>query len=80
MEIRLQFFAVLKDHFKNEALLELEKDSRITDLQFKLSRMQPSAEKILSRSMFVMNDSVISPDSKLFHGDFILVLPPVSGG
>lgn len=77
--MKVQVFAMLKDHFASEFELNTEINST-EDLKQVLINMDPSTANILGSCRFAVNDVFIDKDFKLQSNDIIAVVPPSSGG
>lgn len=77
--MRVEVFAVLKDHFDAKFSLSESVDS-VSDLKQRLINEKPSAAGILQACRFAVNNEFVSEDYKLNKDDTIAILPPASGG
>ncbi len=77
--MKVQVFAILKDHFDKE--FEIEEDiSDATELKNFLIQSRPAAAMILHNCRFAVNDEFVEPNFKLQSYDTITIIPPSSGG
>lgn len=77
--MKVQVFAVLKDHFEKE--FELHAPVQNTEeLKEVLIHMHPGAASILGSCRFAVNDDFVDRDFKLQSHDTIAIIPPSSGG
>lgn len=77
--MKVQVFAILKDHFDKE--FEIEEDiSDAAELKSFLIQSRPAAETILNNCRFAVNDEFVEPNFKLQSYDTITIIPPSSGG
>ena len=77
--MRIEVFAILKDHFKQE--FEIESSAKnIEELKTQLLQMQPNASGVLNISRFAVNDEFIDNNYQFSENDTISILPPASGG
>lgn len=77
--MKVQVFAVLKDHFEKE--FEITTAVTNTDsLRQLLGHLKPSASAILDNCRFVVNDEFVDLNFKLKPDDTIVIIPPSSGG
>jgi molybdopterin synthase sulfur carrier subunit len=77
--MKIQVFAVLKDHFDRE----FELGDGITDvaeLQKHLSDLNTEAAGILKLCRFAVHDEFVDQNYILTNNDTICVFPPSSGG
>jgi sulfur-carrier protein len=77
--MRIQVFAVLKDHFEKE----FEVHTNVADadaLRNLLIQLKPEAQNILNSCRFAVNDEFVEMNFKLKSNDTIVILPPSSGG
>lgn len=77
--MRVQVYAVLKDHFDRE----FQVTTPVRDagaLRDHLAQQKPAAAEILSLCRFAVNDEFITNDFQLNDHDVISIIPPASGG
>lgn len=77
--MRIQVYAVLKDHFDKEFHLTAPLPD-VGALRTYLIREKPAAADILNISRFAVNDEFIDNDFQLHDHDTIAIIPPASGG
>ncbi|OCX53323.1 hypothetical protein BEL04_03195 [Mucilaginibacter sp. PPCGB 2223] len=77
--MKIQVFAVLKDHFDKE--FELSRDIKdIASLKAYLSNQNTGAEGILQISRFAVHNEFVDLDYAIKPNDTICIFPPSSGG
>ena len=77
--MRVEVFAILKEHFEKE----FEVDANIAsagDLKDFLIQSRPEAENILNNCRFAVNEEFVEMNYKLNSNDTIVIIPPSSGG
>ena len=77
--MKIQVFAVLKEHFDNEFEIH-DAISNIEALKIYLIQKNKRAEHILQQSRFAIDDCFVPSDHLLYHHDHISIIPPSSGG
>jgi molybdopterin synthase sulfur carrier subunit len=77
--MKVQVFAVLKDHFDKEFEIE-ENISDAAELRSFLIQSRPGAEAILNNCRFAVNDEFVDLNFKLQSYDTVTIIPPSSGG
>ena len=77
--MRVEVYAVLKDHFDASFPLSGQVGS-ISELKQELVKIKPGAAPILEACRFAVNNEFVPEDYKLNEHDTIAVLPPASGG
>jgi molybdopterin synthase sulfur carrier subunit len=77
--MKVQVFAILKDHFEKEFTVE-NTVHNTEELKEMLTHMCPSAASILNSCRFAVNEAFIDKDFKLDSNDTIAIIPPGSGG
>lgn len=78
--MKVQVFAMLKDYFNEELILDEEGISCVSDLMNKLAVLNPDAAAILKRCRMAVEMKFVSGDYKLNAHDTISIIPPSSGG
>ncbi len=77
--MKIQVFAVLKDHFDRE--FELSEDIKnIASLKDYLSHQNADADGILQISRFAVHNEFVNFDYAIKQNDTICIFPPSSGG
>ena len=77
--MKVQVFAILKDHFEKE--FEIEADiSNAQELRNFLIQSRPQTTNILNNCRFAVNDEFVEMNYKLKPNDIIAIIPPSSGG
>lgn len=84
MQIRIQAFAALRDHFGDEATLDVEVGVRASEILKRLASVQPAAGELLQASRLAVGEDLVDADyaptaTELESGELFL-LPPASGG
>ncbi|MEJ7768480.1 MAG: MoaD/ThiS family protein [Chitinophagaceae bacterium] len=77
--MKVQVFAVLKDYFEKEFLLE-DYVGNTKALKESLLRLNPAASGILEICRFAVNDEFIDDQYQFSLNDSIFIIPPASGG
>ncbi len=81
MPVRVRLFAILRDETGHDELeLDLAPGASGEDVLRKLEAMFPQLGALWARSLLAVNERLASPQQELSAGDFVAVLPPVSGG
>ena len=81
MQVRMQFFAALRDAAKaSEIALELEDGATVDGALQALMVLYPSVERFVPQLRLAVNDSFVDSDHPLEEGDTVALIPPVSGG
>lgn len=78
MKINVQFFAVLKDHFGSEMVLE--NLQTLQDLRNTLIQLHPASKEVIMASKFAIDHQFVPLERMLQSDEWVLVLPPSSGG
>ncbi len=78
--MKVQVFAMLKDYFNEELILDAEGIGNASDLINKLAVLNPDAAAILKRCRMAVEMKFVSGDYKLNAHDTISIIPPSSGG
>ena len=77
--MKVQVFAILKDHFEKE--FEIEADiSNAQELRNFLIQSRPETTNILNHCRFAVNDEFVEMNFKLKPNDTVVIIPPSSGG
>jgi molybdopterin converting factor subunit 1 len=81
MEIRVLYFATLRDHtgLREERLSVLE-GSTTADLKSLLRKRHEKLEQALDTAIIAVNREFAFPEDELHEGDEVALFPPVSGG
>jgi molybdopterin synthase sulfur carrier subunit len=77
--MKIQTFAVLKDHFSAEFEID-EEFENIAAIKSYLIQQNPSAQDVLNISRFAVNNTFVDLDFKIKTNDNICIIPPSSGG
>ena len=77
--MKVEVFAVLKDHFDKKFEVN-ESIATPEELRNFLIDSKPEARAVLSNSRFAVNDEFVEMNFKLNSNDTIFILPPSSGG
>ena len=77
--MKVQVYAVLKDYFEKEFILQQEFKT-VDSLKSFLTEKNPKAQNILNISRFAVNNEIVENDYSLNEHDNISILPPSSGG
>ena len=77
--MKIQVYAVLRDHFDKEFELNESVDS-VTALREVLIARNPLAKDILAICRFAVNNNFVENNFKLASNDNIHIIPPSSGG
>ncbi len=81
MNIKVQFFAILKERAGAESVqFQMEEGATLNDLKRKLVEKYGNALKLNNSIVFAVNGLVVRDNIKLKHNDKVALLPPVSGG
>jgi molybdopterin synthase sulfur carrier subunit len=78
--MKIQMFAVLKNYFKEEMVLDATDIYVVSDLIAKLSMLNPDAAMVLKRCRIAVALNIVSGNYKLKEDDIISIIPPSSGG
>ena len=80
--VTVLYFAAVKELAGvSEATLELPDAVRtIADLSAHLEQLEPRLAGRLGSVRFAVNESFVTTDAPVAHGDVVAVIPPVSGG
>ena len=77
--MKVEVFAVLKDHF--DKTFEVKGDITTPEhLRNFLIKSNPAAETVLGNCRFAVNDEFVEMNFKLNSNDTVVILPPSSGG
>ncbi|KAL1934792.1 hypothetical protein VTP01DRAFT_6974 [Rhizomucor pusillus] len=82
-QVKVLYFAAARDvtQITEEVLVLPENKPTLRDLTMKLvDKYGDYLEKILDQSMYAINMEYVDKESKIYSGDEIAVIPPVSGG
>ncbi len=77
--MKIYTYAILKDYFDREFLIE-EPVGTVEALNNFLAQRNPAAKDILSACRFAVKDDFVSNDFQLQAEDNIHIIPPSSGG
>jgi molybdopterin synthase sulfur carrier subunit len=77
--MKIQVFAVLKEHFQKEFELG-DEISDVAQLQQRLSVLNTDAAGLLKICRFAVHDEFVDENYKLTPNDTICIFPPSSGG
>ena len=77
--MKVQVFAVLKDHFDREFEID-ENIASAAELRSFLMQSKPGATTILNNCRFAVNDEFVEMNFKLQSYDTVTIIPPSSGG
>lgn len=77
--MKVQVFAVLKDHFDKEFEIDANIGST-AELRDFLIQSRAGAATILNNSRFIVNDEFVEMNFKLQSDDTVAIIPPSSGG
>ncbi len=82
MQIKVLFFATLKDHIGSTALnLSLPDDAQtLADLRAHLAQQHPQATEHLHAALAAINEEYAFAEDPISDGDTVAFFPPVSGG
>jgi molybdopterin converting factor subunit 1 len=81
MEIRVLYFATLRDHAGlREERLNLHEGATTEDLKTHLRTRHKDLEKALDSAIVAVNREFAFPEDELHEGDEVALFPPVSGG
>ncbi|MBI2608957.1 MAG: MoaD/ThiS family protein [Deltaproteobacteria bacterium] len=81
MKIKIKYFAFYRDYFKKECEeIVLEKPLNVEDVFKMLLKSSPLKEKLLSSTLFAVNQEYVDKTHVLQEGDELIFVPPVSGG
>jgi len=78
--MKIQVFAMLKEYFKEEMVLDISGIQDVSDLMKTLSDINPKAATVLKRCRFAVDMNFVSGDYKLKEHELISIIPPSSGG
>ena len=78
--MKVQMFAVLKNYFNPELMIESGGVTNVSDLVNKLLVLNPDAEKVLKNCRVAVDMEFVARDYKLKEDDVISFVPPSSGG
>lgn len=77
--MKIQVYAILKDYFEKEFILQ-QSFNDINSLRSFLINKNPKAENILNISRFAVDNEFVEYDYNLNENDNISIMPPSSGG
>lgn len=77
--MKIEVYAILKEHFEKEFTLEQPLDS-INDLRGFLINKNPEATGVLNISRFAVDNEFVDNNYRLKENDHISIMPPSSGG
>jgi molybdopterin synthase catalytic subunit len=81
MQVRLLFFATLKDIVgANQLPFELPAGATINDLLSRLEARYPRFKDYRPVLLTAINEDYVSRDTRINEGDEVAIFPPVSGG
>lgn len=84
MQIRIQAFAALRDHFGAEFVLEVEPGLSAGEVLERLADLRPAARELLSASRLALGEDLVQNDYAPTETEWIAgeicLLPPASGG
>ena len=77
--MKIEVFAVLKDHFDREFEVT-EEVPDVASLRKHLSDINPASSNILGICRFAINDEFVEDNHRLSAADKVIIIPPSSGG
>lgn len=80
MKINITTFAVLKEHFSQNFVLDSDIVRTISELKQELIRTRPSAEAIVGSSRFAIDETFVNDSTALYDNASVHIVPPSSGG
>jgi molybdopterin synthase sulfur carrier subunit len=82
MQITVKLFAIFQETFGLEEMqIELEPNTRISQVFERLATMQPQLEQWRSLTRYALNREFVEPDTLLPDlPSEVALIPPVSGG
>jgi molybdopterin converting factor small subunit len=78
--MKVQVYAMLKDYFNEEMIMDTVDIENASDLINKLAELNPNAANLLKRCRIAVEMKFVSGDYKLKTHDTIRIIPPSSGG
>lgn len=80
LQVKIDFFAALKDHFKESTSIEFAEKLSIQEIKSKLKSLQPSAIDLIDSSRVSTEEEILEADSIIQKSMNLYLLPPSSGG
>lgn len=77
--MKIQVYAVLKEHFEKEFTLQ-QNFADVNALKTFLIAKNPHAAGVLNSSRFAVDNEFVENDYNLTENDHISIMPPSSGG
>ena len=78
--MNIKVFAVLKDYFDKEFVVNGVERPSVSSLRAYLSAKNASAQGVLQLCRFAVDNEFVEDDHKLSDDDTICIFPPSSGG
>ena len=80
MDIKVNVFANLKDHYDPVFTLELPNDSRVENLLAQLAQQHPESQDVLQACRIAVGEDLVDKNYSLTENEEVFLLPPSSGG
>ena len=80
MDIKVNVFANLKDHYDPVFTLELPSDARVENLLAQLAQQHPASQGVLRACRIAVGEDLVDKNYSLTENEEVFLLPPSSGG
>lgn len=81
VKVQVRYFALLRETTGSEGeKYSFPQGTTILELRTQLGSHRPEVMEILSEARFAVNEDFVDDSYVLADGDFVAVIPPVSGG
>jgi molybdopterin converting factor subunit 1 len=81
MQIRLRYFAALREHIgREDEMLELPDGARVAQARALLAEHYPAVADLLPRCAAAINRTYAAADAPLADQDELVFVPPLGGG
>ena len=81
MQVRLLFFATLKDIVGSRELrMDVPQNSTVADLLTQLEQRYPRMKDYRPVALTALNEVYVDKTARISEGDELAIFPPVSGG
>ena len=80
MDIKVNVFANLKDHYDPEFTLEVPEDANVEHILAELALKHPESQQILQSCRIAVGEDLVDKNYSLKENEEVFLLPPSSGG
>lgn len=80
MDVRVNVFANLKDHYDPVFTLEVPDDARVEHILAELAMRHPQSQELLESCRIAVGEDLVDKNYSLQENEELFLLPPSSGG